>query len=265
MAKTLAARLREKIGQCIHEFDLVAAGDRIIVAVSGGKDSYALLWLLDQLRRASPVKFELLAVHLDQGQPGFEGARVESMLARSGVPFHIERQATYPVVVEKTLPGQATCFMCSRLRRGILYTTAQRLGCNKIALGHHRDDLIETLFMNLLRTGQLKTMPPKLFAENGAVTVIRPLAFVAEDDLKAYAAEMQFEISPCTICSAQDGLERNKVKALIRELETGNPHLRGNILGAMRNVRVTHLLDKRLFDFSAPLTAADAEDIEAVP
>jgi tRNA 2-thiocytidine biosynthesis protein TtcA len=242
-------RIREKVGQCIADFQLIEEGDRVMVACSGGKDSYGMLHILERLRQAAPVKFELLAVHLDQGQPGFRIDTVERMLERMGVPHKILREHTYPIVADKTRAGQAPCFICSRLRRGILYRAAGELGCNKIALGHHRDDVIDTLMLNLFRTGQLKAMPPKLKSDDGRNIVIRPLAYVPEPDMIALAEEMQFEIAPCTLCSGNEEQARHKVRRLMTELEKDNPHLRGNIFAATQNVRVTHLLDRNLFDF----------------
>lgn len=241
----LEKELGRAMGRCIADFGLIDEGDRVMVCLSGGKDSYTLLSLLERARRRSPVPFELLAVHLDQGQPGYEGAPLRDWLTRHGFAHHIVREDTYRVVVDKLEPGQTACFLCARLRRGILYRVAADLGCTKIALGHHRDDAIETLLLNLLYSGQLKAMPAWLRSDDGRNTVIRPLLYCAESDIAAYAAERRFPILPCNLCGSQENLKRAAVKRLLGQLEDWAPEVRNSMLAALGNVRLSHLLDRR--------------------
>jgi tRNA 2-thiocytidine biosynthesis protein TtcA len=240
-------RLLRRMGEAIGDFDLIEEGDRILVAVSGGKDSYGLLALLDDMQPRAPVRFETLAWHLDQGQPDYDGAPLREWLVRRGRPFEIVRQDTYSVVKDKIPEGKTYCSLCSRLRRGILYDAAVALGCNKIALGHHREDALETLLLNLFFTGQLKTMPAKLVSDDRRNVVIRPLLYCAESDLAEYAREAAFPILPCRLCGSQEGAERAEAKRLLAELETRIPHVRASMLRALRNVRPTHLLDRGLW------------------
>lgn len=251
----LERRLLAKVGRASRQFDLLAPDDRVMVAVSGGKDSYGLLHLLRLLRDRAPFRFELLAVHLDQHQPGFDSGLVARHLASTGVPYEVISEDTYRVVVDKTPPGKAYCSMCSRLRRGILYTAAQRLGCTKIALGHHRDDSIETLLLNLLYGGQIKAMPPRLRSDDGRNVVIRPLALCAEAELVELAALRGFPVQPCTVCSRQPDLKRARVKALLDQLDAESPTVRASVFAALGNVRPSHLLDPDLV--RADATGAD--------
>ncbi len=239
-------RLLKKISRASIDFKLIEPGDRIMVAVSGGKDSYGMLHLLRLLKRRVPFDFELIAVNLDQGHPGFPGHLLEGWLQREGHPYRMLSEDTYSVVKANIPPGRTTCSLCSRLRRGILYTTAVEMGCTKIALGHHRDDLIETLMLNVLFSGQLKTMPPRLRSDDGRNVVIRPLAYCKESELEALSQEQGFPIIPCDLCGSQENLKRKRVKRLIAELADENDKIPGNIFAALGNVKPSHLLDKAL-------------------
>lgn len=234
------------MAKAVVERNMIEAGDKIMVAVSGGKDSYVMLRLLERSRRIAPIEFSLLAVHLDQGQPGFQVQRVRQQLESTEVPWEIIERDTYSIVKEKLEPGQTTCSLCSRLRRGILYNAAVERGCTKIALGHHRDDLIHTLLLNLFFTGQIKTMAPRLTSDDGRNIVIRPLMHCAEDDIAAYAEELGFRAAPCTLCTEQDGLQRRMVRELVDDLETRIPGVKESIFASLHNVRRTHLLDTTL-------------------
>lgn len=242
----LEKRLLNDMGRAIHDFDLIQGGDKILVAVSGGKDSLSLLHLLLRLRERSPVFFTLVAVNVDQGQPNFPAHQLEAWFRKIGVEHRIVRQDTYSIVKRLTPPGKTYCAVCSRLRRGILYTTAVELGCTKIALGHHREDLIETLLLSAFFAGALKTMPPKLRSDDGRNTVIRPLAYCVEAELAAYAEENALPIVPCGLCSSQENLQRKRVKALVADLAREHPAVPGNLLNALRNVVPSHLLDRNL-------------------
>jgi tRNA 2-thiocytidine biosynthesis protein TtcA len=239
-------RLLKKISRASIDFKLVEPGDRIMVAVSGGKDSYGMLHMLRLLKRKVPFDFELIAVNLDQGHPGFPGHLLEGWLEREGYAYRMLAQDTYSVVKANIPPGRTTCSLCSRLRRGILYTTAVEMGCTKIALGHHRDDLIETLMLNVLFAGQLKTMPPRLRSDDGRNVVIRPLSYCRESQLEALSQEQGFPIIPCDLCGSQENLKRKRVKRLIAELAEENDTVPGNIFAALGNVKPSHLLDKAL-------------------
>jgi tRNA 2-thiocytidine biosynthesis protein TtcA len=244
------ARLEKSLlghmGRAIADFGLIAEGDRILVGVSGGKDSHTLLHLLSLLRARAPVRFDVLAVTLDQGHPGFPAHVLQAYFQQKGYDFRILQQNTYQVVLKKTPPGKTQCAVCSRLRRGILYNAAVELGCNKIALGHHRDDLVETLLLNLFFAGSLKAMPPLLHSDDGRNTVIRPLAYAPEAEIAAYAALRGFPIIPCDLCGSQENLQRKKMKRMLDELEKEHPHIRASVLSAMGNVRPTHLIDRSL-------------------
>lgn len=246
----LERKLAKAMAEAMTDFSMIAEGDRILVACSGGKDSSVLLHLLQRCREKSPVSFDLVAYHLDQGHPGFPVHVVEAFFQQRGLAYEIERQDTYSIVKEKLEPGKTTCSLCSRLRRGILYNAAPRLGCNKIALGHHREDIIETFFLNTFFAGTLATMPPKLVSDDGRNTVIRPLAYCAEEDLADFARRMSFPVVPCTLCSEQPDLQRDAMGMLIAQLEKKNPHVRQSIIRALGDVRPDHLLDGRIHDFA---------------
>jgi tRNA 2-thiocytidine biosynthesis protein TtcA len=240
--KKLEKRLLHDVGRAIADFDLISAGDRILVGVSGGKDSFTLLHVLQLLQRSAPVQFSLVAVNLDQGHPGFPAAQLEAYLRSREVEVRMLREDTYSVVQRLTPPGKTTCTVCSRLRRGILYSAAQALGCNKIALGHHRDDLVESLLLSMLFAGKTRSMPPKLRSDDGRNTVIRPLCYAAEKEIAEFAALAQFPIIPCDLCGSQENLQRKRVKRLLDELERDHPGVRHSLLGAMGNVMPEHLL-----------------------
>ena len=249
-AAKLAKRLRRLVGQAIADYSMIEAGDKVMVCLSGGKDSYAMLDVLMRLREKSPVPFELVAVNLDQRHPGFPEHVLPDYLTALGIPFRIEVQDTYSVVKRVIPEGRTMCGLCSRLRRGVLYRVASELGANKIALGHHRDDILETFFLNLFHGGALKAMPPKLVSDDGRHVVIRPLAYVEESDLAAYAELKQFPIIPCDLCGSQELLQRKQVKGMLREWEKHNPGRIDTIFGALTNVAPSHLLDRTLHDFA---------------
>jgi tRNA 2-thiocytidine biosynthesis protein TtcA len=247
----LKKRLRRLVGQAIADFAMIEAGDRVMVCLSGGKDSYGLLDILLSLRDRAPVSFELIAVNLDQKQPGFPADVLPAYLGSRGVAFHIEEQDTYRVVKRLIPEGKTMCSLCSRLRRGALYRVATELGATKIALGHHRDDILATFFLNLFFGGKLKTMPPKLVSDDGKHVVVRPLAYVRERDLARYAAAMAFPIIPCNLCGSQENLQRRLVASMLREWESKYPGRIETIFNALGNVVTTHLLDRTLRDFAA--------------
>lgn len=242
----LERRLMSRVARASQDFNLIEPGDKIMVCLSGGKDSYTMLHLLRKIQARVPFEFELIAVNLDQNQPGFPQQVLIDYLEGEKVPYKMLREDTYSIVLEKTPVGKAFCSMCSRLRRGILYNAAVELGCTKIALGHHRDDSIETLMLNLFYSGQIKAMPPRLTSDDGRNTVIRPLIYCAEDDIRTFSEHMEFPILPCNLCGSQPNLKRAKVKALLTELNNENPNIRGNVFAALSNVRPTHLLDSTL-------------------
>jgi tRNA 2-thiocytidine biosynthesis protein TtcA len=242
----LERRLLRAASKAVRDFDLMGEGDRILVAVSGGKDSYSLLHVLMRLRERAPISFDLVAVNLDQGHPGFPGHVLEEHFRAVGVPYRMLRQDTYTIVKRLVPEGKTTCPVCSRLRRGILYNAAVEMGCNKIALGHHRDDLVETLLMSALYSGALKSMPPKLRSDDGRNVVIRPLCYAAEEDIAAFAEAMRFPIVPCDLCGSQPNLRRRRVKALLADLSREHPAVKGNLLHALGKVMPTHLLDRGL-------------------
>jgi tRNA 2-thiocytidine biosynthesis protein TtcA len=247
----LGKRLHRQVGKAIADFNMIEAGDRIMVCLSGGKDSHALLDLLISLRQRAPVPFDLVAVNLDQKQPGFPEHVLPEYLRSRGVPFHIECQDTYSIVKRLVPEGQTMCSLCSRLRRGILYRVASELGATKIALGHHRDDMVVTLLMNMFFGGRLKGMPAKLASDDGHHVVIRPLAYVAETDLERWAAHRRFPIIPCTLCGNQSDLQRVQIRAMVREWERQYPGRTDNMLRAMGHVVRSHLMDPRLYPFAS--------------
>jgi tRNA 2-thiocytidine biosynthesis protein TtcA len=246
----LAKRLRRQVGEAIADYAMIEAGDKVMACLSGGKDSYAMLDVLLRLREKSPVPFDVVAVNLDQRHPGFPEHILPDYLRSLGIPFHIEVQDTYSVVKRVIPEGKTMCGLCSRLRRGVLYRVAGELGATKIALGHHRDDILETFFLNLFHGGKLKAMPPKLVSDDGRHVVIRPMAYVEERDLEAYAELRQFPIIPCDLCGSQDQLQRKQAKAMLREWQRLHPGRLESIFGALTNVAPSHLLDRNLFDFA---------------
>jgi tRNA 2-thiocytidine biosynthesis protein TtcA len=247
----LSKRIRRQVGEAIADFGMIAEGDRVMVCLSGGKDSHAMLDVLLSLKDKAPVSFELIAVNLDQKQPGFPEHVLPEYLESRGVPFRIVEQDTYSIVKRVIPEGQTMCSLCSRLRRGVLYRVAGELGATKIALGHHRDDVLATFFLNLFHGGQLKAMPAKLASDDGKHVVIRPLAYVAEEDLAAYAEVKGFPIIPCTLCGSQDNLQRQVIGQMLRDWEKHHPGRVQSIVRALTEVRPSHLLDRKLFDFAS--------------
>lgn len=249
-ARRLESRLRTQVGKAIDDYRMIVDGDRVMVCLSGGKDSYALLSLLLALQRAAPVSFELAAVNLDQKQPGFPARVLPDYLEALGVPYHVIEQDTYSVVQRVIPAGKTTCGLCSRLRRGALYNFAAAEGFTKIALGHHLDDIIETLFLNLFFGGALKAMPPKLRSDDGRNIVIRPLAYCRENELTRYARAMEFPLIPCDLCGSQPNLQRQEIKAMLADWERRFPGRIDSIAGALGNIAPSQLMDARLFDFA---------------
>jgi tRNA 2-thiocytidine biosynthesis protein TtcA len=266
----LAARLRSAVGKCIADYRMIADGDRVMVCLSGGKDSYTMLDVLRSLQRSAPVRFELIAVNLDQKQPQFPQQVLPAYLAGLGVPFHIIEQDTYSVVRRVIPAGRTMCGLCSRLRRGALYRFAAEHGITKIALGHHRDDIVETLFLNLFFGGRLKAMAPKLLSDDGRHVVIRPLAYVAERDIARFARGRGFPLIPCQLCGSQDNMQRRAVKQMLATWEREFPGRTETIFSALKNVEPAHLADPRRFDFAGleaqrvvPMSEADEDALEA--
>ncbi len=253
----LEKRLLRATAEAISDFSLVEDGDRIMVAVSGGKDSFTLLHLLMRLRERAPIDFDLVAVNLDQGQPGFPAHVLEAHFRSVGVPYRMIARDTYSVVRRLVPEGKTTCSVCARLRRGVLYGAAAEMGCTKIALGHHRDDLVETLLLNALYSGSLKAMPARLHSKDGRNVVVRPLCYAAEEDIAAFAAAMRFPIVPCDLCGSQPNLRRKRVKALLAELSSEHPSVKGNLLHALSRVVPSHLLDRQLQRSLAASTGKD--------
>jgi tRNA 2-thiocytidine biosynthesis protein TtcA len=249
--RRLGAQLRGLAGKAIDDYGMIEAGDRVMVCLSGGKDSYTMLDLLRSLQRSAPVPFQLIAVNLDQKQPGFPAQVLPQYLESIGVPYHIIEQDTYSVVKRVLPPGRTMCSLCSRLRRGALYRFAGEHGMNKIALGHHREDIVETLFLNLFHGGRLKAMAPKLRSQDGRHIVIRPLVYIAERDIARYAHGMGFPLIPCTLCGSQPNLQRHAVKQMLADWEREHPGRIESILSALRHVEPQTLADTRLVDFAA--------------
>ncbi|PHM19863.1 MAG: tRNA 2-thiocytidine(32) synthetase TtcA [Curvibacter sp. PD_MW3] len=245
----LEKRLCRQVGQAIVDYNMIEEGDRVMVCLSGGKDSYGMLDILMKLKARAPIDFTLVAVNLDQKQPGFPDHILPEYLAKLGLPFHIETQDTYSIVKDKIAEGKTMCSLCSRLRRGILYRVARELKCNKLALGHHRDDMLQTFFLNMFFGGKLKGMPPKLTSDNGEFIVIRPLANVAEKDLIRWAEHRQFPIIPCTLCGSQENLQRKQIGNLLREWDKKFPGRLETMFTALQNVVPSHLMDAKLHDF----------------
>ena len=246
----LQKRLRRQVGQAISDYDMIQDGDKIMVCVSGGKDSFTLLEVLLGLQKTAPVKFDLVAVNLDQKQPGFPEETLPNYFARRGIPFRVIERDTYSVVKEIVPEGKTTCGLCSRLRRGILYGFARQHGFTKIALGHHRDDILETFFLNLFYNGRLKAMPPKLLSDDGRHILIRPMAYCREKDISRYAEQMEFPIIPCNLCGSQDNLQRQAMKAMLQTWEKRHPGRSETIFRALQHVSPSQLADGDLFDFA---------------
>ncbi len=261
----LQKRLRRNVGNAIAQYGMIEAGDKVMVCLSGGKDSYGMLDILRNLQRTAPIAFELVAVNLDQKQPGFPEQVLPDYLTRIGVPFHILEKDTYSIVTELVPENKTYCGLCSRLRRGTLYGFAEEIGATKIALGHHRDDIIETLFLNMFHGGKLKAMPPKLLSDDGRNMVIRPLAFCREDDLARYAEYREFPIIPCNLCGSQDNLQRQVIKEMLQQWERAHPGRLETIFSAICNVAPSQLADSALFDFTGlQLRRAPSRRIAAV-
>jgi tRNA 2-thiocytidine biosynthesis protein TtcA len=246
----LHKRLCRLVGQAIGDFNMIEDGDKVMVCLSGGKDSYALLDILMTLRERAPIHFDIVAVNLDQKQPNFPADVLPAYLTQLGIPFHIENQDTYSIVKRLIPEGKTTCSLCSRLRRGILYRVADELGCTKIALGHHRDDILETFFLNMFFGAKIKGMPPKLVSDDGKHVVIRPLAYVKEADTERYAEVKQFPIIPCDLCGSQENLQRKQIKAMLRDWEKKHPGRVENIFSSLSTVVPSHLMDRDMFGFA---------------
>jgi tRNA 2-thiocytidine biosynthesis protein TtcA len=244
----LEQKLTRAMSQAITDFAMLEEGDRVLVAVSGGKDSYTMLHLLRLLQRRAPIHFELRVVNVDQGHPGYPGHVLRDYMAREGYDFTMIEEDTYSIVTEKIPSGKTYCSLCSRLRRGILYRVAREIGCNKIALGHHLDDVLQTLFLNLFFAGQLAAMPPRLVGDEGRIVVVRPLAYCLEEDVARFAALAEFPILPCDLCGSQEQLQRKEVGRMLDRFEAERPGTKRVMLAALRNVRPTHLLDRRLWE-----------------
>jgi len=261
----LQKRLRRNVGSAIADYNMIDAGDKVMVCLSGGKDSYAMLDILLNLRATAPVSFDLVAVNLDQKQPGFPADVLPTYLQSLGVPFHIIEKDTYSIVTERVPEHKTYCGLCSRLRRGTLYGFAEDIGATKIALGHHRDDIVETLFLNMFHGGKLKAMPPKLLSDDGRNIVIRPLAYCREEDLVAFAEFKQFPIIPCNLCGSQDNLQRVVIKNMLRAWEREQPGRIEAIFSAIRNVAPSQLADTALFDFAHLQLRRTPGETQAIP
>jgi tRNA 2-thiocytidine biosynthesis protein TtcA len=264
----LEKKISRKMAAANVDYQLIEDGDKIMVGVSGGKDSWVMLHMLRRMQRIAPLNFEILAFHLDQGHPGFPTQMLKDHLEAEGFDYVVHSADTYSIVLDKLKPNQTTCSLCSRLRRGIMYTQAEKLGCNKIALGHHRDDIVETLMLNIFYAGQLKAMPPKLFSDSGRNMVIRPLAYCPEKLIAEYAAQQGYPIAPCTLCSRQPDLQRDVMTRLLDQLELKHPDVRAVAFAAAGNLVPTHLLDRDVYDPStadrAPVTHDELLDALSV-
>ena len=258
----LKRRLQSDVGKAIADFNMIENGDTILVCISGGKDSYAMLSILMAMQKRAPVDFRLIAMNLDQKQPGFPADVLPAYLSSLGVEHRIVEQDTYSIVKEKIPEGKTTCSLCSRLRRGVIYRTAKELGANKIALGHHRDDIVHTLFLNLLFGGKLKGMPPKLLTDDGAHVVIRPLAYCSENDIARYARGMEFPIIPCNLCGSQSNLQRQKIREMMADWDRRYPGRTESVFTAMQNIVPSHLADNTLFDFKGLHVGDDLDDMD---
>ena len=258
----LHKRLRREVGKAIADFNMIEEGDRVMVCLSGGKDSYTLLDILLNLKLNAPVNFEIVAVNLDQKQPGFPEEVLPTYLQQLGVEYKIVEENTYGIVKEKIPEGKTTCSLCSRLRRGILYRTATELGATKIALGHHRDDMLETLFLNMFYGGKMKSMPPKLISDDGKQIVIRPLAYCREKDIARYAEAKQFPIIPCNLCGSQPKLQRQVIKEMLQQWDRQYPGRIETMFSALQNIVPSHLCDAKLFDFKSIQRGVSLENIE---
>jgi tRNA 2-thiocytidine biosynthesis protein TtcA len=258
----LKKRLESNVGKAIADYNMIEHGDTVLVCISGGKDSYTLLSALMALRARAPVDFRLIAMNLDQKQPGFPEEVLPAYLAKLGIEYHIIEQDTYSIVKEKIPEGKTTCSLCSRLRRGIIYRTAKELGANKIALGHHRDDMVHTLFLNLFFGGKLKAMPPKLVTDDGAHVVIRPLAYCAESDIARFARGMDYPIIPCNLCGSQDNMQRQKIREMMADWDRRYPGRTEAVFSALQNVVPSHLADNALFDFKGLSVGAELSTLD---
>ena len=248
--KQVVKKLQKAVAEAIEQYKMIEDGDRIMVCLSGGKDSYTLLNMLLYFQKVAPISFELIAVNLDQKQPNFPEEVLPNYLNKMQIDYKIIEKNTYKIVMDKTPEGKTTCSLCSRLRRGTLYEAAKDLNCNKLALGHHRNDILETFFLNLFFSGKLETMPPKFKNDAGDLIVLRPLAFCKENDIEAYSDEMKFPIIPCNLCGSQENLQRKKVKEMIANWEKDFPNRNSIMMNALQNVYPSHLLDKKLYNFN---------------
>ena len=258
----LKKRLERNVGKAIADYNMIENGDTVLVCISGGKDSYAMLSLLMALRERAPVDFRLIAMNLNQKQPGFPADVLPAYLAAQGVEHLIVEQDTYSIVKEKIPEGKTTCSLCSRLRRGVIYRTAKELGANKIALGHHRDDIVHTLFLNLLFGGKLKAMPPKLVTDDGAHVVIRPLAYCAESDIAKFARGMAYPIIPCNLCGSQNNLQRQKIREMMADWDRRYPGRTESVFSALQNIVPSHLADNVFFDFKGLRVGTELNEVD---
>ncbi len=258
----LKKRLESDVGKAIADYNMIEEGDTVLVCISGGKDSYAMLSVLMAMQQRAPIDFRLIAMNLDQKQPGFPAEVLPAYLAGLGVEYRIVEQDTYSIVKEKIPEGKTTCSLCSRLRRGVIYRTAKELGANKIALGHHRDDIVHTLFLNMLFGGKLKAMPPKLVTDDGAHVVIRPLAYCSENDIARFARGMAFPIIPCNLCGSQNNLQRQKIREMMADWDRRYPGRTESVFSALQNIVPSHLADTSLFDFKGLHVGAELEKMD---